>query len=331
MSYKHFSVEEREKIQVGLWEKRSIRAIARELHRSPASVLREVRRNLPPEVRRYTPRVANARALAFRKRRGRTERLKSEEIRAYVVFHLKKRWSPEQIAGRIKAEVGATISHEAIYQYVYAQIHRHGHGQVKPGSLDLRIYLRRRRKRRMRQGLRKPQRIPSFEGVSIDLRPAIVEQRIRIGDWESDTVESAGQKPGLNTCVERKTGLVFITKLKNKKSESTVEAIGSRMAEVPRNAKHTITFDNGSENSRWRELEETTGLKAFFAHQYHSWERGTNENTNGLIRDYFSKKTDFTTINESELAYVESELNSRPRKRLGWRTPLEAWSVALQG
>lgn len=330
MKYRHFSVEEREKIQVGLWEKKSVRAIAQELNRSPASVSREIRRNLPLAVRRYTPRTAHSRALAFRKRRGRTERLKNNAIREYVVSRLKHRWSPEQIAGRITEEIGETISHEAIYQYVYAQIHRHGHGPVKPGREDLRMCLRRRRKRRMRKGLRTPQRIPSFEGVSIDFRPAVVAERSRAGDWESDTIESVNRRPGVNTCVERKTGLVLISKLKNKKSEATVEAIVGRMAEMPRQTKHTITFDNGPENSRWRELEEATGLTAFFAHQYHSWERGTNENTNGLIRDYFPKKTDFTTISEYELAYVERELNSRPRKRLGWKTPLEAWSVALQ-
>jgi len=331
MQYQHFLIEEREQIQRGLWEKRSIRAIAHEINRSPASVSREIRRNLPPTVRRYTPRLAHGRALEHRHFRGRTARLKNDSIRSYVVAHLKHRWSPEQIAGRIEEDIGETISHEAVYQYVYAQIHHHGWGYLRPGCEDLRMYLRRRRKRRIHKGLRTSQRIPSFQGVSIDVRPRIVAERVRIGDWESDTVESIRRKPGINTCVERKTGLVLISKLKDKKSEATVEAISNRMALIPHDAKQTITFDNGPENSRWRELEEVSGLKVFFAHQYHAWERGTNENTNGLIRDYFPKKTDFTTINERELACVECELNSRPRKRLNWRTPLEAWGVALQG
>jgi len=331
MKYRHFSIEERETIQEMLWHKRSIRAIAIAISRSPSSVLREIQRNNPPERHRYTPRLADERALANRKKRGRTERLKSDSIRIYVIANLKRRWSPEQISKRIRIDLGETISHEAIYQYVYAQINQNGWGYVKPNHEDLRMYLRRRRKRRIHKGLRMSQRIPSFQGVSIDVRPAIVEERSRIGDWESDTVESVSHKPGINTCVDRKTGLAFITKLASKTSEATMNAISNRMHIVPDNAKHTITFDNGPENSNWRKLEQLTGMKAFFAHQYHSWERGTNENTNGLIRDYFPKKTDFTMISEKELVYVECELNSRPRKRLGWRTPYEAWSVALQG
>lgn len=330
MKYQHFLIEEREKIQEMLWQKSSIRSIAKALGRSPSSVSREIQRNKPPERNRYTPRVAHERALAHRKRRGREERLKNNAIRDYVIVHLKKRWSPEQISGKIQIDLGEKISHEAIYQFIYAQIHQNGWGYLKPHCEDLRMYLRRRRKRRTHKGLRQSQRIPSFQGISIDLRPAIVQGRARLGDWESDTVESINHKPGINTCVERKTGFVLITKLQDRKSESTVKAISSRMEVIPKDAKQTITFDNGFENSGWKKLEELVKIKAYFAHQYHSWERGTNENTNGLIRDYFPKKTDFTTIKEEELAYVENELNSRPRKRLGWKTPSEAWSVALQ-
>lgn len=331
MQYKHFSIEEREKIQEMLWQKSSIRDIAKALGRNPSSISREIAKNRFNQINKYAPRAAHNRAMIKRKIRGRTDRLKNERIRKYVIEHLKRRWSPEQIAGRIKEELNEKISHEAIYQYVYAQIYRDGYGYLKPSCEDLRMCLRRRRKRRMRKGLRKPQRMPSFQGVSIDFRPAVVEKRLRIGDWESDTVESANHKPGINTCVERKTGFVMITKLKNGKSESTVSAIKNRMFLLPNKAKRTITFDNGRENSSWRELEEAIGIKAFFAHQYHSWERGTNENTNGLIRDYFPKKTDFTKIKENDITYIEYELNSRPRKRLNWKTPLEAMSVALGG
>jgi IS30 family transposase len=166
-------------------------------------------------------------------------------------------------------------------------------------------------------------------GISIDLRPKIINDRIRTGDWESDTVESRDRKPGINTFVERKTGLVFITRLKDKTSEATVSVIESRMKYLPDELKRTATFDNGPENQKWEEIEKRTGLKCFFAHAYHSWERGTNENTNGLIRDFFPKKTDFTTVSNEELQYVEDNLNNRPRKRLGWKTPLEAFSKEL--
>lgn len=314
-----------------LWQKSSIRTIAKSIGRSPSSVSREIQRNRPSERNRYSPRLAHEKAMKQRKSRGRIERLKNDSIRQYAISHLHRRWSPEQISKRIKIDLGETISHEAIYQFIYYQIYQKGWGYLKPGHEDLRMYLRRRRKRRTHKGLRKCHRMASFQGVSIDLRPDIVNKRIRVGDWESDTVESINRKPGINTCVERKTGLVLITKLEDKTSNTTMSVIGKRLDDFPDNAKRTITFDNGSENSKWKKLEELTKIKIYFAHPYHSWERGTNENTNGLIRDYFPKKTDFTTIKEEELSFVERELNNRPRKRLGWQTPLEAISVALQG
>ena len=160
-----------------------------------------------------------------------------------------------------------------------------------------------------------------IKGLSIDLRPKIVNERIRVGDQESDTIESCDQKPGINTFVERKTGLVFLTKLKDRDDQATISAIESRIKDLPIEVKQTATFDNGPENRKWSELEIRTGLKCLFAHAYHSWERGTNENTNGLLRDFSPKKTDFTTISNKELQAVEDSLNSRSRKRLGWKTP----------
>lgn len=330
MQYKHFTIEEREKIQYGLWEKRSIRAIAKDLSRSPSSVAREIRRNKPPERQRYTPRVAHERAVRKRRSRGRKNRLKNDRIRQYVIDRLKHRWSPEQVAGRIKIDLHEHISHEAIYQFIYSQIHRNGWGLLKLGHEDLRPYLRRRRKRRISKGARRCQRLKP-EGIRITLRPAIVVARKRYGDWEGDTVESVDHKPGINTVVERKTGLTFITKLTNRTSHATITVMKQRFSGLPKKLKRTITLDNGPENSNWKKLQSATGLQCFFANPYHSWERGTNENTNGLIRDYFPKKTDFTMIPDEDIAFVEYELNTRPRKRLGWRTPLEVFRVALGG
>ena len=331
MKYRHFAIEERETIQLMLWDKKSVRSIARALDRSPSSISREINRNIPANQRRYPPRAAHERALEKRRSRGRHDRLKSEAIRAYVTARLKKGWSPEQISGRIKLDLKAKISHEAIYQYVYAQVYREGHGYLKPGAEDLRGYLRRRRKRRMRKGLRAAKKMPRHGGISIDRRPAIVAKRKRIGDWEGDTVESRDHKPGINTLVERKTGLVLMTKLSSKTSAATVNVIALRFSRLPARVRRTLTLDNGSENHDWRSIEAATGLKCYFAHPYHSWERGTNENTNGLIRGYFPKKTDFTTIPDEIIATIEHELNTRPRKRLNYLTPLEVSSVAFAG
>ena len=216
--------------------------------------------------------------------------------------------------------------------FAYCQVHRQGHGYLKPGAEDLRPYLRRKRKRRMAKGFRKAQRLSTCFGIpTINHRPAIVTARKRIGDWEGDTVESKDHKPGINTLVERKTGYLLMTKLAAKNSQATLEVMKSRLAVLPPKAKLTVTLDNGPENSNWQGVEAETGLKCFYANPYHSWERGTNENTNGLIREYFPKKTDFTTIPEELITAVEYKLNTRPRKRLNYLTPLEAFSVALEG
>ncbi len=330
MTYRHFSVEEREKIQEMRWERRSVRAIAQALNRSPSSVSRELRRNFPPERRVYAPRLAHARALTHRTHRGRWDRLKNNATREYVTAHLKEGWSPEQIAGRIKVDGTGTVSHEAIYQFVYAPINP-GSGLVKAGHEDLRSYLKRRHKRRVKKGGRRAWRLMKSTVPSIEARPLIVATRSRIGDWESDSVESGHHAPGVNTLVERKSGLMFVSKLPNRSSAATAHVIATRLVSLPENVRHTITFDNGSENHTWKDIEATTKTQCFFAHPYSSWERGTNENANGLIRWYFPKGTDFRTIPEEELALVERALNNRPRKRLGWRTPREVMSVALQG
>lgn len=326
MKYKHLSIEEREIIDRMIWEKHTLRSIAKRINRSPSSVSREIKRHYPDRPSWYSSRLAHEKALRNRKSRGRLNRLKNKSIRSYVHDHLKLRWSPEQIAGRIKGDLKESISPEAIYQYIY---HTERNGMVD--GEDLRIYLRRRRKRRIPKGSRKCQRIFKPLGLSIEKRPAVVHQRKRVGDWEGDTVESKDHKPGINTLVERKTGLVFITKLETKASQATINAITSRLAQLPKGFKHTITLDNGPENQNWQELTRRTGLSVFFAHPYNSGERGTNENTNGLIRDYFPKKTDFTQVKDEEIARVEYYLNTRPRKRLNWLTPLEALSVALEG
>jgi len=328
MKYQHFSIEEREQIQLMWWERKSIRSIAKAVKRSPSSVSRELKKNFPGH-QVYTPRLAHERALIKRKSRGRHDRLKNEAIREYVAEHLKEGWSPEQISGRIKKAINQKISHEAIYQYIYAQFYRGGNGWLKPKATeDLRIYLRRKRKVRLGKGFRATKRVRMLPGKLIDTRPAIVETRARIGDWESDTVESKDHKPGINTIVDRKTGYVLITKLNTKTSISTANAVTRRLNGLP---VHTITSDNGAENQNWKYVESEIKAQWYFANPYHSWERGTNENTNGLIREYFPKKTDFTMISKEELALVEYKLNTRPRKRLNYLTPLEAFSVALAG
>jgi IS30 family transposase len=331
MKYKHFTVEEREKIQEMLWQKSSIRDIAAALRRHPSSVSREINRNKDSLGRKfYLPRIANDRALKKRKSRGREDRLKNNTIREYVVKHLKKGWSPEQIAGRLSQDIPEqSISHEAIYQYIYVQIHRNGYGELKRNCEDLRCYLKRRHKRRQGKGVRKAKRIASRLNIpSIEERSSLVDQRIRIGDWETDSIASKDNEAGLNSLLDRKSGLMLLTKVKDKTSETTAEVIVKRLSLLPR---YTLTMDNGSkDNLRWEEIELRTGLRCFYADPYASWQRGSNENGNGLVRWYFPKKTDFKKISNEEIARVEYALNTRPRKRLGFKTPLEVFLEELK-
>lgn len=287
MKYKHLNIWEREKIQELLWQKKSIRFIAEVLKRSPSSINREINRNIPLQYK-YTPRLANERALKKRKSRGRKLRLKSLFIRRYVVAHLKQGYSPEQIAGRLSFEYPKEkISHEAIYQYIYHQIHT---DYVKKGNIDLRKYLKRRHKRREVKGMRKGQRIFKHKGISIEERPKYIEKRKSLGHWEGDSMVSRKSTVGLNTLVERKTGLVLISKIKNKTIEETSNTVINRLKNIP---CKTLTLDNGTENFGYEKIQNELKISCYFAHPYCSGERGTNENTNGLIRWYLPKGTDF--------------------------------------
>lgn len=335
MQYKHFSIEERETIQKLLWQKASIRSIAKAIGRTPSSVSREIQRNRPAELNRYAPRLAHERALRNRKRRGREERLKNNGLREYVISNLKLGWSPEQIAATAKAATGASISHEAIYQYVYAQVYREGYGYLKPGREDLRPYLARRRKRRMRKGLRRSYRIEKGPLPSIDSRSRSVERRMEVGHWEDDSlVYSPQSRVRLRTLNERVTGLVFIAKAHDRTMEEANRITRNQLGMLPPELRQTLTRDRGAENMGYKALEAELGIRCFFAHAYHAWERGSNENVNELIRRFFPKKTDFRTVTDEEIRLVEYLLNSRPRKRLGWKTPYQVFyeltGVALE-
>lgn len=318
-----------------LWQRLPVRAIAKRLGRSPSSISREINKNRDSVNRRqYKPRTAHEKAVRNRSRRGRGKRLKSDAVRQYVSSHLKLGWSPEQISGTVRKATGISISYEAIYQYIYAQIYRHGYGYAKPGCEDLRPYLARRRTRRAAKGQRRAYRIDKGPLPSIDDRPAEVELKQVIGHWEDDCIVSKANTERLKTLNERKSGIIFIEKIKDGTITETNRAVMKRLEAIPAAFRKTLTRDRGSENMGYQELEETLKLACYYAHAYHSWERGSNENGNGLIRRYLPKKTDFKTVTDEEIRRIEHLLNSRPRKRLGWKTPYEVFyeltGVALQ-
>ena len=288
----------------------------------------------------YTPRLAHARALDNRSSRGDSKLNQNTPLREYVVAKLKIDWSPEQISIRLPLEypsdTSMRISYEAMYQYIYAQIHRSGHGKVKPGHEDLRPHLPRRHTRRMAKGFRKAQKAERIATLpSIDARPNVVETRSRIGDWEDDFLVSRASKACIKSANERMSGIVFFGKTKDGTATSGDSVLFEKLERVPQKYRKTLTRDNGSENKEYKKVEKTLGVSVYFAHPYHSWERGSNENCNGLLRRLFPKGTDWSTISDEAIAQAEYLINSRPRKRLGGLTPYEFFyqktGVALDG
>ena len=224
------------------------------------------------------------------------------------------------------AHPNLSISHEAIYIYIY-------HPKT-PSRLELIGLLRRAHQKRKNKGIGRIVRKTKIPNrISIEQRPLSVETRKQAGHWEGDSLVSRKSPVALNSLVERKSRLLKLTKLPRKSASETTKAVVKRLKTLPPKARRTLTMDNGSENVGHKVMTEDIGIKCYFAHPYSSWERGTNENTNGLIRWYLPKGTDFNTITKKQIKKIESLLNNRPRKCLGFKTPLEAANpfVALQG
>lgn len=275
-----------------------------------STISRELRRNHGHKG--YRPRQAQwqSRSRRFRSHPARI----SAQTWELVELLLRQQWSPEQIAGRLKLEQQPTVSHEWIYRYLYADKQQGGR---------LYQHLRSQKKQRKRYGgyARRGQ-IPNR--ISIDERPAIVASKGRLGDWEADTIIGARHQGALLNCTERKSKLTLLRKLKNKSARTLKRECIDLLAPCA-DQVHTITVDNGKEFSDHRDIAAVLQTEIYFAHPYASWERGLNENTNGLIRQYFPKKYDFAKITTQDLLRVTALLNNRPRKTLGYRTPNEVF------
>lgn len=253
--------------------------------------------------------------------------LKNKDIFSYVTEKLRGGWSPDSISGRLreidhKGEENWQISHEAIYQWVYDD------KQVKCDK-PWYEYLPRKQKRRRKKGGRKAQRVRIPDRVSIHDRPKIIDRRRQFRHWEGDTVVGKGRNHGLHTAYERVSSLIRFEYMPNLTALSSITAQEKIYADLPKDARRSTTLDNGHEHYLHTILKDKLGIQSYFADTYSSWQRGGNENGNGLIRRYFPKGTDFCTIDDSELRDVEYDLNSRPRKRLGYLTPLEVFRLNL--
>jgi IS30 family transposase len=310
MAYKHLSYEERLIIETLLATGYSRRKVAKFLGVNPSTVSRELQRNSTHED--YDPRDAQAKAKARWGRAPKHVRL-TERLKWTIIDRLKAGWSPEQISGRLRRMGDEWVSHETIYQFIYAD-------RANGGSLWR--YLRRQRKKRGKRLKHKDRRGRIKDAVSIDERPAVVEHRSRVGDWELDTVIGKGHQGALVTMVERKTKMTFIAHVRTRKAHLVADEI-VRALWPYRHLVHTLTSDNGKEFALHKQIAQALDADFYFAHPYHAWERGLNENTNGLIRQYFPKSVSLANVDPCELEKVQNKLNTRPRKSLGYATPVE--------
>ncbi len=287
------------------------------IHKSTMS--RELKRNRGR--RGYRPKQADA--FAEQRRQGRIRPRIDGSTWAYIERLICKEWSPEQISGWMKNNMDIAVSHEWIYQYILKD-------KLTGGSLYLHLRCKKKRKKRYGSNDRRGN---LKNRVSIEQRPIIVDTRSRVGDWEADTIIGKAHKQAIVSLTERKSGLALIYKV-DRRTKGNTERAMKRLLESISDQVHTITSDNGKEFANHEQIAKRLKCDFYFAHPYSSWERGSNENANGLIRQYFPKNRDFRTITDKELIHVMKRLNNRPRKRLGYKSPNQvffgqSYNVAL--
>lgn len=321
MSYSHITSSQRNELSALLRAKLKQKEIAKILKKDRTTIFRELKRNGTINATEYNARIAKERTKQRRvKTNQRFRRLdNSWWLKKYVVKKLGEYWSPEQISGRLSEDYpnqkNKRIGKDSIYKFIYEQ------------RKDLVKYLRcQKGKYRRRYGTRiREKERERLKKRRIDQRSEIIEKRKRIGDFEGDTIQGEERTKLILTNVDRKSGFLLADKLEVKRAEIVKEKTVSRFLNIPENKKFSFTFDNGTEFSEYEMIERETGMTVYFAYPYHSWERGTNENTNGLLRQFFPKKTPFAKITQRDIDKAVNLINHRPRKRLNYHTPHEVF------
>ncbi len=313
--YKHLSKEERDRMAILKGQGLSIRTIATQLDRSPSTVSRELRRNADSSSSEdYLPHQAQTLADVRWKESHRRPRLNSAFLQQYVRANIRRGWSPEQIAGRLRREGhSVTVSHEAIYQWIYLE------------ARELIPMLAKAHRKRLPRRYRKKSRSDIRNRVFIRDRPEHVNTREQSGHWEVDTVHSLKGKAVLAVAVERKTRYMRIKHVARKTARAFRRALVDTLGHYPVRMRKTITYDNGAENTSHVWVNRVLGTKSYFCEPYHSWEKATVENSVGLIRRYFPKGTNFDKVTKYQLLWLQQKLNNRPRKCLNYQTPAEAF------
>ena len=328
-NYKHLTVLEREVLAYGLVQRKSLGDIAKAMGRTKSTLCREISRthqNQHAYSALTAQYFANLRKSATRKNRGIENNLNLQE---YIHKHLRLRWSPEQIAARLKMEypheVNMHISHESIYAYLYV---------LPKGELrkELLSHLRQAQRTRRKRTKAHTNRGQIIDMISIEERPKEVEDRIVPGHWEGDLIVGKDRTSALGTLVERTTRTTILVPLKKKDAPAVRKAFAKETKRLPQQMKLSLTYDRGKEMAEHKLFTKQTKIRVYFAHPQSPWERGTNENTNGLVRQYFPKGTDFNKVSRRQIKRVQDLLNGRPRKILDFKMPIEVFSnlVALE-
>jgi IS30 family transposase len=328
-TYKRLSLAEREEISKGIYAREKLSEIAKRLQRDPSTITREIALQVKKRKWCYSASKGDEKAKENRKKSGRLKKLESnQELLLYIQGKLRKEWSPEEISKRLKLEYihypDMRISHESIYQYLYCL----PKGELKK---ELMRGLRRERKRRLSRFALHSRRSGITDIISISERPTETADRTVPGHWEGDLIIGKNHQSAIGTLVERTTRLTLLVPLKEKDAMSVRKAFAKAFKRIPKKMAKTLTYDRGSEMAEHKLFSEETKIQVYFADPYSPWQRGTNENTNGLIRQYFPKGTDFRTVSLSSIREAERRLNGRPRKILGYYTPAETFYSLTTG
>lgn len=306
---------DRQELEYWLRTKQSLRAIAKIMRRDHSVLVRELKRNSDGDRKKYHADVAQrlSEKRRFKQHKGKLD--KYPELKERVVEGLKKEWSPNVIAGKLKIDGNKqTISHESIYHYIYN----------KDGRYEkLYQYLRQGQPKRHKLHSRKKSKLRIPERKSIHLRPEYINERKRYGDWESDSMIFTRQKQILSVQLERKSKLIRMHKAKNKSADETRNALVKTAESVPKEMFLTVTFDNGTEGAQHTEIKKEYGVDTYFCDPFASWQKGGVENANKLIRYYLPRKTDLSKLTDRDIYEIQEKLNNRPRKCLNYLSPNE--------
>ena len=323
-SYRQLSLRERELLFGALKQGKSLRSIGKDLGRSHTTLVRELKRNCK-YGRAYLPCKAQTRYENITKKQRHKAPLKNPEIYLFVRNTLREKWSPETVSGRLKLESKGTlsISKDTIYSYIY---------KTKKRRRDFIKYLVRKHKRRRKQLGRSTKKLDRIKNVtSIDKRHYLIDNRTTIGHWEGDLMEGKRhESKALSAEVERLTRYTKLVLVKNKTSSQKTEGLQSSLTSFPKRLKKSLTIDNGPENHQALIWRQTLGVKVYNCNPYHSWEKGTVENTIGRVRRYIPKGTSLLEITNKDIKVIEDNMNNTPRKCLGYKTPKEYLFEMLQ-